>query len=111
MNDPGLDEPISNNAKDAENQVDDEQDEREEDEQEFLAPRQVSHANKPSAKIRLVSRADFGIQSMVVCKYSIPAHCRNIRTNGFSIQYMCSGGTLESLHPTRSRRGKWSPHR
>lgn len=39
MNDPGLDEPISNDAKDVENQVHDERDEKEEDEQEFLAPR------------------------------------------------------------------------
>ncbi|CZR52236.1 probable potassium channel [Phialocephala subalpina] len=38
MNDPGLDEPISNDAKDVENQAHDERDEREEDEQEFLAP-------------------------------------------------------------------------
>lgn len=39
MNDPGLDEPISNDAKDVENQVQDERDEKEEDEHEFLAPR------------------------------------------------------------------------
>lgn len=39
MNDPGLDEPISNDAKDVENQASDERDEKEEDEQEFLAPR------------------------------------------------------------------------
>ncbi|KUJ12293.1 voltage-gated potassium channel [Mollisia scopiformis] len=38
MNDPGLDEPISNDAKDVENQVEDERDEKIEDEQEFLAP-------------------------------------------------------------------------
>ncbi|KAF8862250.1 voltage-gated potassium channel [Acephala macrosclerotiorum] len=38
MNDPGLDEPISNDAKDVENQAHDERDEKEEDEQEFLAP-------------------------------------------------------------------------
>jgi hypothetical protein len=41
MNDPGLDEPISNDAKDVENQVNDERDEKEEDEQAFLEPRQV----------------------------------------------------------------------
>lgn len=38
MNDPGLDEPISNDAKDVENQQQDEQNEREEDEQAFLEP-------------------------------------------------------------------------
>ncbi len=42
MNDPGLDEPISNDAKDVENQKIDEKDEKEEDEQEFLEPRFVS---------------------------------------------------------------------
>jgi potassium channel subfamily K len=41
MNDPGLDEPISNDARDVENQVNDEHDEKEEDEQAFLEPRQV----------------------------------------------------------------------
>jgi len=41
MNDPGLDEPISNDARDVENQVNDERDEKEEDEQAFLEPRQV----------------------------------------------------------------------
>jgi potassium channel subfamily K len=39
MNDPGLDEPISNDAKDVENLAADEREEEEEDEQEFLAPR------------------------------------------------------------------------
>ncbi|KAG4438859.1 hypothetical protein IFR05_005648 [Cadophora sp. M221] len=38
MNDPGLDEPISNDAKDVENQKGEARDEKEEDEQEFLAP-------------------------------------------------------------------------
>ncbi|KAE9380596.1 voltage-gated potassium channel [Stipitochalara longipes BDJ] len=38
MNDPGLDEPISNDANDVENQERDERDEKEEDEQAFLAP-------------------------------------------------------------------------
>jgi hypothetical protein len=41
MNDPGLDEPISNDAQDVENQVNDERGEKEEDEQAFLEPRQV----------------------------------------------------------------------
>ena len=41
MNDPGLDEPISDDAKDIENQQRDEKDEREEDEQAFLEPRYV----------------------------------------------------------------------
>jgi potassium channel subfamily K len=39
MNDPGLDEPISNDAQDLENQKKDEEEEKEEDEQAFLAPR------------------------------------------------------------------------
>lgn len=38
MNDPGLDGPISNDAKDIENQQEDEQEEKEEDEQAFLEP-------------------------------------------------------------------------
>lgn len=37
MNDPGLDEPISNNAKRVESQ--DEQEELEEEEEEYLEPR------------------------------------------------------------------------
>ena len=41
MNDPGLDEPISNDAKDVENQERDARDEKEEDEQAFLEPRSV----------------------------------------------------------------------
>ena len=41
MNDPGLDEPISNDAKDVENQEKDARDEKEEDEQAFLEPRSV----------------------------------------------------------------------
>lgn len=41
MNDPGLDEPISNDAKDVENQKRDEEDEKEEHEQAFLEPRYV----------------------------------------------------------------------
>lgn len=43
MNDPGLDEPISNGAKGVENQAMDERDEREEDEQAYLEPRYVSN--------------------------------------------------------------------
>jgi potassium channel subfamily K len=39
MNDPGLDEPIQNEAKDVEDQGKDEEEERVEDEQEFLTPR------------------------------------------------------------------------
>ena len=39
MNDPGLDEPISNDAQDVENQEKDEREEKEEDEQAFLEPR------------------------------------------------------------------------
>jgi potassium channel subfamily K len=39
MNDPGLDEPISNDAQDVENQAKDEKEEKEEDEQAFLEPR------------------------------------------------------------------------
>lgn len=39
MNDPGLDEPISNDAEDVENQKRDENEEKEEDEQAFLEPR------------------------------------------------------------------------
>jgi potassium channel subfamily K len=39
MNDPGLDEPISNDANRIEDQERDERDEREEDEQAFLEPR------------------------------------------------------------------------
>ncbi|PVH87650.1 voltage-gated potassium channel [Cadophora sp. DSE1049] len=38
MNDPGLDEPISNDAKDVENQRSDDKDDKNEEEQEFLAP-------------------------------------------------------------------------
>jgi potassium channel subfamily K len=41
MNDPGLDEPISHDARDVENQKQDERDEREEEEQAFLEPRYV----------------------------------------------------------------------
>jgi len=39
MNDPGLDEPISNDAQEVENQEKDEKEEKEEDEQAFLEPR------------------------------------------------------------------------
>jgi potassium channel subfamily K len=39
MNDPGLDEPISNDAKDVEHQRRDENQAKEEDEQEFMEPR------------------------------------------------------------------------
>jgi hypothetical protein len=39
MNDPGLGEPISSDAKDVENQLHDEHDKREEEEQAFLDPR------------------------------------------------------------------------
>jgi hypothetical protein len=39
MNDPGLDDPIANDAKDVEHQQRDEDEAKEEDEQEFLAPR------------------------------------------------------------------------
>jgi potassium channel subfamily K len=39
MNDPGLDEPISNDAKDVEKQQEDEKEELEEHERAFLAPR------------------------------------------------------------------------
>jgi hypothetical protein len=41
MNDPGLNEPISNDAKDVEKQNEDEEEEKVEDEQEFLEPRYV----------------------------------------------------------------------
>jgi hypothetical protein len=39
MNDPGLDKPISEDAKDIENQEKDEHDAEEEDEQAFLEPK------------------------------------------------------------------------
>ena len=39
MNDPGLDQPISEETKDVEKQEEDEQEELEEDEQAFLEPR------------------------------------------------------------------------
>jgi hypothetical protein len=39
MNDPGLDKPISEDAKDVENQKKDEHDAEEEDEQAFLEPK------------------------------------------------------------------------
>ena len=45
MNDPGLDEPISNDAKDVEKQHEDEEDEKIEDEQAFLEPRYVDSAS------------------------------------------------------------------
>ncbi len=38
MNDPGLDQPISEESKDLENQQKDEQDEREKEEESFLEP-------------------------------------------------------------------------
>lgn len=41
MNDPGLHEPISNDADDVENQQRDEKDETKEDEDAFLEPRCV----------------------------------------------------------------------
>lgn len=50
MNDPGLDEPISNDAEDVENQVTDERKEQEEDEQAFLEPRLVSNKSACSIK-------------------------------------------------------------
>jgi hypothetical protein len=43
MNDPGLEEPIANDAKDVENQKHDEDDKNEEEEQTFLEPRYVNH--------------------------------------------------------------------
>ena len=52
MNDPGLDEPISSDAVDVENQQRDEQDETREDEDAFLEPRYVrkrSPANRTAA--------------------------------------------------------------
>jgi hypothetical protein len=42
MNDPGLHEPIADDAKDVENQVKDEHEEEEEHELAFLEPRLVS---------------------------------------------------------------------
>lgn len=63
MNDPGLDEPISNDAKDVENQAHDERDEREEDEQEFLAPRyelyKVSVLVRPKGALEAKDRASY----------------------------------------------------
>jgi potassium channel subfamily K len=48
MNDPGLDEPISKDAEDIENQHRDEEDEKEEDEQAFLEPRYLCTSFLPS---------------------------------------------------------------
>lgn len=39
MNDPGLDDPISNETKTVEDKKSDEHEEEEEDEQNFLSPR------------------------------------------------------------------------
>jgi hypothetical protein len=39
MNDPGLDQPIAEDAKDVEKQQEDEQEEIKEDEEAFLEPR------------------------------------------------------------------------
>lgn len=50
MNDPGLDEPISHDADDVENQQCDERDETKEDEEAFLDPRYVR------GEILLISR-------------------------------------------------------
>src|SRR5207247_8889615 len=46
MNDPGPGEPISNDARDVENQQHDEHDEHEEEEQAFLEPRYVNYCQK-----------------------------------------------------------------
>jgi hypothetical protein len=60
MNDPGLDEPISTDAKDVEKQKEDEQDEREEDEQAFLEPRYVGSVSALCEEVRTRGREDEG---------------------------------------------------
>jgi potassium channel subfamily K len=47
MNDPGLDKPISEDAKDVENQKKDEHDAEEEDEQAFLEPKYDAFFTNP----------------------------------------------------------------
>jgi hypothetical protein len=62
MNDPGLDEPISSDAKDVENQRNDEKDERQEDEQAFLNPRYYSTINYEEGSADQSIQADGGLQ-------------------------------------------------
>ena len=138
MNDPGLDEPISNDAKDVEHQQQDEQDEKEEDEQAFLEPRYVGivlhHAaelgGRQSVPVHLNSQAQncgpfriastgssfqkadhIYVQSMVVRPHSFPTHSWNFRAHGISIQYLRPSHSLESLHTAWSSRAEWRSNR
>ena len=129
MNDPGLDEPISNDAKDVENQKNDERDEMEEDEQAFLEPRcayflplhfrssKAAFYTFPQHAQRIAMETDISIpgvgklstnnsQSLVVRKHSVPTHSRDVRSHGLGVLDMCFGGTLESLHTPGSSRAK-----
>ncbi|TVY57474.1 Outward-rectifier potassium channel TOK1 [Lachnellula cervina] len=75
MNDPGLHEPISEDAKDVENQDRDEDDAEKEDEEAYLEPN------------------------------------RDVWSYGIGLFDMCSGRTLEGLHPARRSGGEWSGNR
>jgi hypothetical protein len=55
MNDPGLDEPISNDAQNVENQKRDEKEEAEEDEETFLDPRYAEQRSFPASALSLFS--------------------------------------------------------
>ena len=141
MNDPGLDEPISTDAKDVENQKEDEQDEREEDEQAFLEPRYVGSVSALCQKVKTRGRGDteflilsntshktagpfelcqpaflliadyIYLQPMVVRPHSFSTHSWNLRAHGISVQYMCPRRTLESIHTPGSSRTEWRSNR
>jgi hypothetical protein len=82
MNDPGLDEPISNDAKDVENQVNDEHDEKEEDEQAFLEPRQVFFSPETAS---VTCNFPSAIMRLHLCPFSSALSAKKIRASSLAL--------------------------
>ncbi|KAE8453217.1 hypothetical protein EG329_011284 [Mollisiaceae sp. DMI_Dod_QoI] len=102
MNDPGLDEPISNDAKDVENQAQDEQGEREEDEQEFLAPSRWWFA---STAFPLIA-GTFGPMASAFSICALAVHWRVYIPPGAAEENVILGLVIGSIRSLVLERGK-----
>ena len=79
MNDPGLDKPISNDAREVENQMGHEKKEEDDEEYAFLEPRWIA------LRLLFVSKNAEFLKSMVVRKHSISIDCGHTWSHGICL--------------------------
>ena len=102
MNDPGLDDPVEEAAKDVEQSpLEHEQSQEEEEEENFLDPRY----HCPARCQHCDSWPNTLPQPLVVCFHSMSARRRHLRAHGQRLQHLCSGRALEAVDSLGTDRG------